>query len=165
MKFVSVGKKNRETFDHLFNLYLHDLSEYSIWVAERQGADGIFLKGTTDRYFNDETMVYLIYYKEHLAGFVCLTTGTRADHKAEYMVSDYFILRAFRKTGFAKRAIRQVFRKYPGKYSLHVIKENIPAHRFWRGVITGMGTRFKFIRCDEERDSYLFEVKKELFED
>ncbi|MDO5294577.1 MAG: GNAT family N-acetyltransferase [bacterium] len=162
MRFVAVGKKNRETFDNLFNLYLHDLSEYSTWVGERQGDDGIYLKGITDKYFDDETIVYLIYYHEHLAGFICLSWGSKAEHKADYMIQEFFILRPFRKTGFAKRTVREIFKKYPGKYSLHVLKENIPAHRFWRRKITEAGASFKFYWYDEEQDTYLFEIKKRI---
>ncbi len=165
MRFVAVGNKNRQTFDNLFNLYLHDLSEYSIWVAERQGEDGIYLRGITDGYFDDETIVYLMYYKEHLAGFICLSWGSKSKHKADYMLEEFFVLRPFRKTGFARKAVREIFRKYPGKYTLNVLKENVHAHRFWRKIIVSTGADFKFLRCDEEQDSYVFTIEKCMFED
>ena len=49
-------------------------------------------------------------------------------------LSEFFVLRKYRRRGVGTRAARTLFARFPGRWEVAVLTWN-PAQRFWRGVI------------------------------
>lgn len=127
---------------NLMQLYIYDFSEFN-------GTDlspyGLYAYPYLDFYWVEEGRhAYLIRADGRLAGFVLvreLPVGPEdqipGDYpiKCIYSMSEFFILRKYRRMGFGREAARQVFTLFPGVWRVGEIPENQPAQAFWRKVI------------------------------
>ena len=53
----------------------------------------------------------------------------------DWNMGEFFVLAKFQGTGVAQCVAREIFKKYPGKWSIAVMPENIKALKFWRKII------------------------------
>lgn len=159
MKFVRVNEARREALDNLFNMYVHELSQYNSWLAEQLDHQGVFLRGVVDDYMaNEDVICYLITDQGELAGFLILLKNPAIKKSLDYSIEEFFVIHRYRKTGLARKAWKALFRKYPGRYCVQVLKKNLHAHRFIRNYVAGQGVHFSFTRCDDFVDNYIFEM-------
>lgn len=159
MKFVKVNEARREVLDRLFNMYVHELSEYNSWLAEQMDHEGVFLRGAVDEYLsNKEIVPYLITEQGELAGFLILQKNPTIKKNLDYSIEEFFVIHRYRGTGLARKAWKALFRKYPGRYCVQVLKRNLHAHRFIRNYVTSQGVHFSFTRYDDFVDNYCFEM-------
>lgn len=124
------GSREKSVLDNLMQLYLHDLSEY---FGSGPGAAGLFDLGAYELYWIDSAhQAFLIRTGGHLAGFAFVhETSTGA-----YTMAEFFILRAFRRSGLGTRAARALFDRFHGERTVAELESNLPAQRFWRRVIS-----------------------------
>jgi predicted acetyltransferase len=120
----------RTLLSRLWQLYLHDLSAYE---ATAPGPDGLFDPGPYfDRYWSeDDRHPLLIEADGRVVGFALVR---RLDDDTHEM-AEFFVLRGERRRGIGRAAARAVFERFPGRWRVAQMRDNVPSHAFWRTVV------------------------------
>lgn len=126
-----VDRSDRAVLENLGQLYRHDLSEALALLPNR---DGTFNNRRLDMLrtgADPEHRAWLITVAGGLGGFVM----TRPI-EGEMSVSDFFVVRALRRTGVGREAARQVIAMRRGPWRVGFQRYNPGAERFWTLVAT-----------------------------
>jgi len=120
---------------NLLELYMHDLSEI---FPIKVGADGRFGYDKLPRYWSepDTHFAYLIRSQAEVAGFALVTRGSPAtDDPNDLDLSEFFVLRSYRRSGIGQRAAFLLWDRLPGHWVVRVSELNYGALPFWEGAI------------------------------
>ena len=134
IEIVKVATEEREILARLIELYEYDFSEY-----ENRDVNFLGLYGYTylDYYWTEERRFpYFIKVNNKLAGFamVCDYCYISKDKDTLFM-SEFFVMKKYRRSGIGKYAAKKVFDMHPGKWELTVHPNNPISHIFWESVI------------------------------
>ena len=130
MELIPVDRSCRAVLENLGQLYRHDLSEAYGHLPNPDGTFNnrrldLFLAGTDPAH-----RAWLITAAGSLCGFV-MTAPARGGGTS---ISDFFIVRALRRSGVGREAARQVIAMTPGRWSIGFQSYNPGAQRFWSQV-------------------------------
>jgi len=136
---LTAGTGDKPLLRNLMQLYLHEISEFT-------GADpddhGIFDYPEFDHYFTAEgrqegRLPILIRIDGTAAGFAMINGFSLvAPHTPSTRhLSDFLILRKWRRRSIGKAVVREIFESYPGLWEIKQRREHEGAQRFWRNVI------------------------------
>jgi predicted acetyltransferase len=145
----------RGILDNLLPLYLHDFSEFAAGTPHGELApDGRF--ATTipiARWWKaDGHVPLLLRHHGNLSGFALLNRQSHIGADIDWNMAEYFIVRKYRRSGFGTAAARAIFRLYPGRWEVAVMRANRPALPFWDKVIRG-DTGISDVLADEFNDT------------
>lgn len=117
----------------LLQFYLYDFSEIEPENV-RMGADGEFPYRYLDHYWaadeGEERHPYFIRADGDLAGFALVRNVNGV-----FVMSEFFVMRRYRREGVGARAAAAVFRRHPGRWIVQEVAPNVAAQAFWRRVI------------------------------
>lgn len=117
----------------LLQFYLYDFSEIEPENV-RMGLDGEFPYRYLDHYWapdaGEERHPYFIRADGELAGFALVRKVNGV-----FVMSEFFVMRRFRRDRVGARAATAVFRRHPGRWIVQEVAPNVAAQAFWRGVI------------------------------
>lgn len=134
----------------MMQLYLYDLGTIDDWNIS---ADGYF--GNPDkieRFWTERgRRSFFIRADGALAGFVLIRDEATCAGRGTHEVSEFFVLRKFRRRGIGEQAARMVFDLAPGPWELSQLASNAGAQAFWRAVIDRY-TNGKFTESDEAHE-------------
>ena len=124
----------KPVFASLLELYLHDFTEYD---GADIGPDGRFGYDFLDAYWIEATRTpLLVRVDDKLAGFALLKRGSTLLNDPDVMhVSEFFIMRKYRRRGVGGETARRMFDLFPGRWEVSEMAANVPAQAFWRKVI------------------------------
>jgi predicted acetyltransferase len=118
----------------LMQLYLYDLGSLDGW---RIGADGLY--GTAERierfWTEPGRRAFLLEVDGEIAGFALIRDEAELAGPGTHEVSEFFVLRKFRRRGVGEQAAIVLFDMTPGPWELTQLPSNVPAQAFWRRVI------------------------------
>lgn len=119
---------------NLLELYAHDFSDF---VELELGADGRFGYDSLPLYWQDASRYpFLIKVDGQLAGFVLLRKGSQISGDEDiWDVTEFFIVRGFRRRGVGMKAAHEVWKLFPGKWEVRVIDQNRKAKEFWKRAV------------------------------
>jgi predicted acetyltransferase len=119
---------------NLLELYLHDFTEYD---GADVGPDGRFGYDFLDAYWTEAARTPLVARVDgNLAGFALLKRGSTLLNDPDIMhVSEFFIMRKYRRRGAGSETARRMFDLFPGRWEVSEMAANLPAQAFWRKVI------------------------------
>ncbi|AWB44813.1 GNAT family N-acetyltransferase [Paenibacillus sp. CAA11] len=129
-----VQESERKVLENLLQFYIYDFTDY---LDLRVEYDGRFANYPLDAFWGQEPQLkhaYFIKCKGELAGFA-LIEALNGHPDGDYYVTEFFVLRKFRRSGVGKAAAHELFRKYEGRWIVQQIPKNIPAQAFWRKTI------------------------------
>jgi predicted acetyltransferase len=117
---------------NLLQLYHYDFTEF---IPElKLGEDGLYPYRYLDAYWDPEPgeqrYPLLVRCDGELAGFALVRFVNET-----YVMAEFFVMRAHRRSGVGARAAMAVFRRFPGKWIVHQVPANLPAQAFWRRVV------------------------------
>jgi predicted acetyltransferase len=117
----------RPVVERLIQLYLHDMTEFNPFPI---GTDGLYEYAMLDQFWQRP---YLIYSDDEIAGFAlvieqCPITGVAPC----YFMAELFVLKPYRRRGFATAVCLGIFADHPGLWHVGVIERNATAAAFWR---------------------------------
>jgi predicted acetyltransferase len=119
--------------DRLLHLYEYDFSEIGGIDVD---ANGLFPTADTAKLWGPHDHVYLIRVDGNVAGFAFVTAHeSYIDGGACILLSEFFVLRKYRRRGVGERAARAVFDRFPGRWELSTARQNLAAQAFWRKVL------------------------------
>jgi len=135
LKRVELDKK--EVLINLIEKYDYEFSQYIPWDVDERGL-----------YCNDDEVAdcywqtdgndaaYFIEVDEKLAGFVMVANASGlGDRETDYMISEFFVMHKYRRSGVGKQAFFDVLSKHKGRWQVFYFPENISASNFWERVI------------------------------
>lgn len=124
----------KQILRNLMELYQYDFSESNNSDVNDLG---LYDYEYLDNYWTEENRFpYFIKVNEKLAGFVLIMkTGETDKGINRYWMSEFFVLRKYRKLGIGKIASFKIFDLFKGEWYIGETNENIPAQNFWRKVI------------------------------
>lgn len=127
------GERDRTLIKNIFNLYQNELSVYSD-DFDCLDENGYFAPETADEIlpFGNGVFPYIIEENARPVGFVMVTDASYAPDGYDYCLEEVFLIRNRRGKGIADFAVREVFKNRPGKWTLEVYTQNIPALCFWK---------------------------------
>ena len=133
----------------LMQLYLYEIFSIAGWDI---GADGTY--GTarhTEGFWSDgKHRSFFITVDGKLAGFVIVGEESHFGGPGTRQLSEFFVLRAYRRRGVGARAATRVFDMFPGRWEVIQLSRNVDAQAFWRAVIDDYtGGRFEDIEQPE----------------
>ncbi len=119
---------------NLLELYAHDFSEF---MDLQLGIDGRFGYKHLDLYWQEpHRYPFLVRVNRHLAGFVLVRQGSEISHDQDvWDMTEFFIVRGYRRRGIGRKAAHEVWKKLPGKWEVRFSDRNQRAKDFWRCVI------------------------------
>ncbi|WP_164931461.1 GNAT family N-acetyltransferase [Longirhabdus pacifica] len=133
--------EDQVVLENLFQLYLHDLSEYAESLI--LGEDGKFKNDVVELFLTREDLISLkILYKNEMIGFIFLVKGKNVD----YAINDMFICRQFRNKGIGKILVEKVFTQYKGTYVIVELWNNKSAIAFWHSIYKQLHIKYEEVQ-------------------
>jgi predicted acetyltransferase len=134
----------------LMQLYLYDLGTIDGWNISAEG-----LYGSADKierfWIERGRRSFFIRADGALAGFVLIRDEATYAGAGTHEISEFFVLRKFRRQGVGEQAARMAFDLAPGPWELSQLASNVGAQAFWRAVI-GRYTKGAFSDVEETHD-------------
>lgn len=127
---IRVDRSHRAVLENLGQLYRHDLSEA---YRHLPNPDGTFNNRRLDLFLAEvdpQHRAWLITVAGSLGGFVMTAPTSNGD----MTISDFFIVRALRRTGVGRAAAGKVLASCPGPWSIGFQAYNPGVKRFWSQV-------------------------------
>jgi predicted acetyltransferase len=125
-------RPERELIRRMMQLYLYDFSEYE---DEDLDEHALFTYGDLDYFWFEPThAAFIITVDGKLGGFVLVSNEVSLEEN-ERLLTEFLVLRKYRRRGVGRAAARLVFDELPGKWEVHVIARNLPAQAFWRDIV------------------------------
>ena len=143
--------KEQDLLAALFQLYRYDFTEFT---GDDVGDDGRFDVGRLPMYWSDPSRwPFVLRVDGHPAGFALVRRGEALDDGGDVMdVAEFFVMRKYRRHRAGEGMATQLFRRFPGRWQVREMQENLPAQAFWRTIIRRYtGGRFDEIRVDDDR--------------
>ncbi len=126
------SRPERELIRRMMELYLHDFSEFE---GNDLNEHAVFGYGDLDYFWFEEThAAFLVRVDGQLGGFALVDNEVVIDGN-ERSLTEFFVLRKYRRRGVGRMVARRIFDELPGKWEVRVIAANTPAQGFWRSVI------------------------------
>jgi predicted acetyltransferase len=121
---------------NLLELYSHELSD--VFPSVVLGPDGRFGYPALPLYWSEieRRFAYLIRVDGQVAGFVLATRGSPAAADPQVMdVAEFFVLRRYRRRGFGQGAVRLLWKRLPGRWTVRVAEGNSVGLAFWASLL------------------------------
>jgi predicted acetyltransferase len=133
IEVVVAALRDRPALERLFQLYLHDFTEFD---PHDVGDDGLYAVPSLDAYWSDPgRFPFLIRVEGSLAGFVLVSPHSPSGRGADRSIAEFFVMRMHRRSDVGRTAATMVFNLLPGTWEVAQIVANTPAQAFWRAVI------------------------------
>jgi predicted acetyltransferase len=126
-----VPPEQKAVLRRLLQLYLYDFTEFE---DQPLGDDGEYRYAYFEEYWapapGEERYPYFIRGEGKLAGFAMVRVLNGSN-----VMSEFFVLRPYRRGGIGGAAAKAVFRAHPGPWIVHEHPKNLAAQAFWPRVI------------------------------
>lgn len=120
---------------NLLELYTYDFSEI---LDLKIGENGRFGYQPLRFYWSEPNRFpFLVRVNGDLAGFVLVCRGSEISGDDEtWDLTEFFIMRGYRRSGAGTAAAHQVWRKFPGRWEVRVSEKNHGAQAFWERAVS-----------------------------
>jgi predicted acetyltransferase len=127
---VAISEKS--VLRNLLELYLYDFSEYD-------GADvnihGLYQYEYLDVYWTEHGRhPFFLKVGGNPAGFA-LVRELEAGPPPLYSMAEFFVMRKYRRQKIGETFAKDLFNRFPGRWSVAQEENNLPSQKFWRKVI------------------------------
>lgn len=135
LEVVPAAPEQQSTLANLLELYIHDFSEFCNVTIQ---ADGRFGYPSLSLYWSEAGRhPFLIRLDGKLAGLVLVKEVAGAEgNVGAWDMAEFFIVRGCRKRGIGTQAAHEIWRRFPGRWQVRVMKANGSARHFWTRVIS-----------------------------
>ncbi len=112
------SRPERELIRRMMELYLHDFSEFE---GNDLNEHAVFGYGDLDYFWFEEThAAFLVRVDGQLGGFALVDNEVVIDGN-ERSLTEFFVLRKYRRRGVGRMVARRIFDELPGKWEVRVI--------------------------------------------
>jgi predicted acetyltransferase len=134
IELIEIEESEKSVLRQLIELYSYDFSEYDDVDVNKHGFYGYTY---LDYYWTEDARhPFFIRVNGKLAGFVLISNFSYVLNTSEARsVTEFFVMRKYRRKGVGKSVAIQVFDKFPGKWEVIQHEDNEPSKIFWEKVI------------------------------
>jgi predicted acetyltransferase len=134
IKLVEARREDKPVLRQLLELYAHDFSEFDQADVDEHGFYGY---DYFDCYWTEANRhPFLIRVNGKLAGLVLVSDYCYIlEDKSAKSVSEFFVMRKYRRRGIGKTVAGKVFDQFPGKWEIIEHEANLAAKAFWKTVV------------------------------
>ncbi len=150
LKKVSIEDKH--VLKNLLELYLYDFSEFDKCDVNSHGLYGYKY---FDHYWTEPGRhPFFIEVNGNLAGFVLVNDFCYLCKPDEARsISEFFVMKKYRRIGVGEAAARKVFDMFPGKWEIVQHPENKPSMEFWEKIVSEL-SRGQFRKLEAETEDW-----------
>lgn len=123
-------ERDRTTLENLVQLYLHDLSPAGDWDVDSAGR--FEDRPLRDLWVDPHRQPFILSARSKLAGFAVVTVDPAG---TEFEMSEFFILRRWRRSGVGTGLARKLLTERAGTWIIKPFAPYPPAESFWRAVL------------------------------
>lgn len=136
------GPERARALSNLFQLYVHDFSEWGNGEAWGViGEDGRFPPYRLEPFFRrPDRSAHLVRVDGELAGFALIDPDSHSGEPADFNMAEFFVVRKHRRNGVGRAAALALIGARPGVWEIAVVRKNLAAQPFWRGVAAEAAT-------------------------
>jgi len=129
-----ISRKEKQVFDNLFQLYLHDIS---LSLPMDVNKEGIFDCDNLDTYIYDEKNIYPFFIKadKKYIGFAVIEKRQIESNEATYELRMLFVLNAYKNKGIGRLIAFNLFDMFEGNWEVKPTPHSKRAKKFWSMVI------------------------------
>jgi len=135
VEIVPARFQQKQIMENLFQYYLHDFSQYVDLELDDRGR--FEYPNLADYWQEENRYPFFMTVNGNVAGFVLVTCESTRDGQHLYDVSEFFVLRRYRRQGVGERAARKIWDRFPGAWQVRVMRRNQIAAAFWDAVVRG----------------------------
>jgi len=140
-----------EWLTNVYPFYLHDLSEFDDGYY-RLDDRGRWQPDHLASWLQEDTDQPLIILESGLRAGCALVNRAPSPHVQsglDFRLAEFFVLRKHRRRGLGRRAVFELFDRFPGTWEISELVRNTPAISFWRRVIGEYtGGRYEEVATD-----------------
>jgi len=135
MEVVPASVEQEPVLANLLELYMHDFSEFHSLELD---ADGRFGYKNLAAYWNEpDRHPFLILVDGRLAGLALVQKVFQVPGRVPvWDMAEFFIVRAYRRSGNGLKAAHAVWRRFPGSWQVRVMDANRAALIFWQRAVS-----------------------------
>lgn len=156
VKIVPAERDQRKIMERLFQLYLHDFSQFvDLEIDDR----GRYEYPSLAVYWQEpDRYPYFIEMEGKLAGFVLIKKeAENGEDRQVFDVAEFFVLRGYRRQGVGTQSAHRIWDRFPGRWVVRVMKANKPALHFWEQAVEKYtGGDFRQQQFTKDDYSWLF---------
>ncbi|MCG7381164.1 GNAT family N-acetyltransferase [Paenibacillus sp. ACRRY] len=147
MQIELVPRERKQVIRHLMQFYLYDFTKYLNIDVD---SDGIFPEYPgLEAFWEEEGLkfAFLITCDGAPAGFALVERFEPGSKDNDYYLTEFFVMQKYRRSGIGTQAAHELFHRFPGRWKVTQVRNNVIAQAFWRKVIgayTGGRFREKF---------------------
>ncbi|NOU71259.1 GNAT family N-acetyltransferase [Paenibacillus sp. LMG 31458] len=135
MELIKVSFEKKIILRNLMELYQYDMSDFEDDGENDVNEYGLFDYMYLDHYWTDEwRFPFLIMNAGKLVGFI-LVRKIAERETPTFSITEFFILRKYRRHGIGKEVAYKVFEMFKGNWSVSWLEKNLPAKSFWTMAI------------------------------
>jgi predicted acetyltransferase len=133
VRLRAIRRNDRATVRRLLQLYIYDLGGDRWDVA----SDGTFGSHAWHKRFwtRRGRQHFIILVGAKPAGFALVRDRAHFAGAGVREISEFFVLRKYRRRGVGSYAARTLFARFPGRWELAELTWNVGARRFWHRLI------------------------------
>lgn len=168
LEVMPIPYEDKPLLQQLVQFYRYDSSEFDGHALTQHG---VYQYKYLDHQWTEEFRRPLLFkVDDEIAGFALVILdipkefAKLSDANETNLISDFFIMRKFRRNGYGMQAAHLIFDRFPGNWELRQTSNNTTANRFWNDVInkyTGGDYREVVMNGDEWRGPVqVFDTRK-----
>jgi predicted acetyltransferase len=136
VEVLPAAMEDETTFRNLYQFYMYEFSRYMGWDTNYAGQfpqddlDGCW----SDRYVHP----FLVKTGGKWAGLAIVETHDKSYFSYEddiHHMGEFFIMGAYQKKGIGEQVATHLFDRFPSKWEVFELTQNVNAQAFWRKVI------------------------------
>ncbi|OPA72941.1 GNAT family N-acetyltransferase [Paenibacillus selenitireducens] len=134
IEIVEVAESQKSILRQLIEFYEYDFSEFNDADINEHGFYGY--KYFDHYWTEDKRQAYFVKVDGQYAGFVLVNDHCYILHgDNSRSISEFFIMRKYRRKGIGERAAKHVFDKHVGSWEVLQHGNNSASQEFWRNTI------------------------------
>ena len=120
--------KDREELECWVQVYLNELNNF---FPIDKNDKGLYIYDSLDKYFNySGNNAFFIIENNIIVGFVLINKNND-----ERVVQEAFIANEFKRKGYCRKAIYEIFERFRGNWNIKVVPNSIDAENFWINIV------------------------------
>lgn len=118
------------------------LSELAPFLGGSSDPTAIFEYPYLDAYWQepDQRYPFLITVDREIAGFAFVNRHSRLGTRDIHCIAEFYVVPEFRRSGVGQFAAEAIFRLFPGKWEVAVLRGNDAAEQFWLRAIKAVAS-------------------------
>lgn len=165
VEICEATEAHRTVCENLSRYYTYDISEFASDLEDyRCQEDGNYHECISHLWPFARREFFLLRAGGEWAGYACVSREDNV-HFAQFELTEFFVVRKFRKQGLGKRFISELLERHPGAWEVAVWPANEIAKEFWEHTIPQIASgTFECVEDMSERfgcvmQTYHFDVE------